>query len=135
MKASSKLSLEWFEQVANFEKWAVGKTVSELLNMQTVYIDDERATVPNEPDLNVSVSISVGDFLKVIRLAAINAGWDPSSDRLAQSSDEEEEINYSSFFESGSGNGNGEYEDEVTDVSTESEPESDAEGGSEGSSN
>ena len=135
MKASSKLSLEWFEQVANFEKWAVGKTVSELLNMQTVYIDDERATVPNEPDLNVSVSISVGDFLKVIRLAAINAGWDPSSDRLAQSSDEEEEINYSSFFESGSGNGNGEYEDEVTDVSTESESESDAEGGSEGSSN
>ena len=135
MKASSKLSLEWFEQVANFEKWAVGKTVSELLNMQTVYIDDERPSVPSEPDLNVSVSISVGDFLKVIRLAAINAGWDPSSDRLAQSSDEEEEINYSSFFESGSGNGNGEYEDEVTDVSTESEPESDAEGGSEGSSN
>ncbi|MBR5769420.1 MAG: hypothetical protein IKX98_04870 [Clostridia bacterium] len=135
MKASSKLSLEWFEQVANFEKWAVGKTVSELLNMQTVYIDDERATVPNEPDLNVSVSISVGDFLKVIRLAAINAGWDPSSDRLAQSSDEEEEINYSSFFESGSGNGNGEYEDEVTDVSTESEPESETESGSEDSSN
>lgn len=135
MKASSKLSLEWFEQVENFEKWAVGKTVKDLLNMQTVYIDEERDAVPNEPDLNVSVSISVGDFLKVIRLAAINAGWDPSSDRLAQSSEEDSGIDYSSFFESGSGEGNGEYDDEVTDVSTESEPESDAEGGSEDSGN
>ena len=104
MKASSKLSLEWFEQVANFEKWAVGKTVAELLNMKTVYIDEERTSVPNEPDLNVSVSISVGDFLKVIRLAAINAGWDPGNDRIEESSESSDEIDYSSFFESGSGN-------------------------------
>ena len=104
MKASSKLSLEWFEQVANFEKWAVGKTVSELLNMKTVYIDETRPSVPGEPDLNVSVSISVGDFLKVIRLAAIDAGWDPSNNSLSESS-EEEEVTYSSFFESDSGSG------------------------------
>ncbi len=112
MKSSSKLSLEWFEQVENFEKWAVGKKVSELLNMKTVYIDETRPSAPGEPDLNVSVSISVGDFLKVIKLAAINAGWDPSSDRLAQSS-EEEEITYSSFFESESSpSASGEREDE-----------------------
>lgn len=112
MKSASKLSLEWFEQVENFEKWAVGKTVSELLNMKTVYIDDERPSAPGEPDLNVSVSISVGDFLKVIKLAAINAGWDPSSDRLAASS-EEEEVTYSSFFESvPAPSGSGEREDE-----------------------
>ena len=119
MKASSKLSLEWFEQVANFEKWAVGKTVSELLNMQTVYIDDSRPCVPSEPDLNVSVSISVDDFLKVIRLAAIDAGWDPSSNRVAESS-EEEEMTYSSFFESGTGAGSGEHEDEEVSSSVES---------------
>ena len=112
MKSSSKLSLEWFEQVENFEKWAVGKTVSELLNMKTVYIDETRPSAPGEPDLNVSVSISVGDFLKVIKLAAINAGWDPSSDRLAESS-EEEEVTYSSFFESDSApSGSGAHEDE-----------------------
>lgn len=112
MKSSSKLSLEWFEQVENFEKWAVGKKVSELLNMKTVYIDETRPSAPGEPDLNVSVSISVGDFLKVIKLAAINAGWDPSSDRLAQSSSEEE-ITYSSFFESeSSSSASGEREDE-----------------------
>ena len=112
MKSSSKLSLEWFEQVENFEKWAVGKTVSELLNMKTVYIDETRPSAPGEPDLNVSVSISVGDFLKVIKLAAINAGWDPSSDRLAESS-EEEEVTYSSFFESDSApTGSGAHEDE-----------------------
>ena len=112
MKSSSKLSLEWFEQVENFEKWAVGKKVSELLNMKTVYIDETRPSAPGEPDLNVSVSISVGDFLKVIKLAAINAGWDPSSDRLAESS-EEEEVTYSSFFESESSpSASGEHEDE-----------------------
>lgn len=126
MKASSKLSLEWFEQVENFEKWAVGKTVSDLLNMKTVDIDDTRTSVPGEPDLNVSVSISVGDFLKVIRLAAINAGWDPSSNRLAESS-EEEEVTYSSFFESSSASGTGEHEDEEINSSLESITESGAE--------
>ena len=70
MKASSKLSLEWFEQVENFEKWAIGKTVDELLAMKTTYIDEDRPAIPNEPDLNVSVSISVDDFLKVIEIAA-----------------------------------------------------------------
>ena len=134
MKASSKLSLEWFEQVENFEKWAVGKTVSELLNMKTVYIDEERPSVPGEPDLNVSVSISVGDFLKVIRLTAINAGWDPSSDRLAQSSEESDDFDYSSFFESGSGNGNGEYEDDVTGLSSVEDVSSDAGSDSDASS-
>lgn len=126
MKASSKLSLEWFEQVENFEKWAVGKTVSDLLNMKTVYIDETRPSVPGEPDLNVSVSISVGDFLKVIRLAAINAGWDPSSNRLAASV-EEQEIDYSSFFDSGSGNGSGTHEDDLIGSSDEV---SDSDGGS-----
>ena len=133
MKASSKLSLEWFEQVANFEKWAVGKTVSELLNMQTVYIDEERPSVPSEPDLNVSVSISVGDFLKVIRLAAINAGWDPSSDRLAQSSEEDSGIDYSSFFESGSGEGNGTHEDDAGETFSSETEESDSDSGEESS--
>ena len=128
MKSSSKLSLEWFEQVANFEKWAVGKKVGDLVNMKTVYIDDTRPSVPGEPDLSVSVSISVGDFLKVIRLAAINAGWDPSSDRLAVES-EEEEVTYSSFFESDSApSGSGTHEDEAPSSSAvESETDSDSE--------
>ena len=135
MKSSSKLSLEWFEQVANFEKWAVGKKVGDLVNMKTVYIDDTRPSVPGEPDLSVSVSISVGDFLKVIRLAAINAGWDPSSDRLAVES-EEEEVTYSSFFESDSApSGSGTHEDETPSGSAvEDEAPSDSEDASSSSS-
>ncbi|MBQ9557851.1 MAG: hypothetical protein IJU94_04510 [Clostridia bacterium] len=131
MKSSSKLSLEWFEQVANFEKWAVGKKVGDLLNMKTVYIDDTRPSVPGEPDLSVSVSISVGDFLKVIRLAAINAGWDPSSGRLAEES-EEEEVTYSSFFISDSVP-SGSYEDEAPSSSAV-ESEGGADSGSENAS-
>lgn len=99
MKSASKLSLEWFEQVENFEKWAIGKTVDELLGMKTVYIDEERPSVPGEPDLNVSVSISVGDFLKAIRAAAINAGWDPDSDVVFSSESSEQQVDYSIFFE------------------------------------
>ena len=125
MKASSKLSLEWFEQVENFEKWAVGKTVNELLNMQTVYIDETRPCVPSEPDLNVSVSISVGDFLKVIRLAAIDAGWDPSSNVISESS-EEEEVTYSSFFESSSDSGTREDEQSSSADAAETAPEAES---------
>ena len=100
MKPVSKIGLEWFEQVENFEKWAVGKTVGELLAMKTVSIDDERVSVPGEPDLNVSVSINVGDFLKAVRAAAINAGWDPSSGVISSSEESSQEVDYSSFFES-----------------------------------
>lgn len=100
MKPASKIGLEWFEQVENFENWAVGKTVNELLAMKTVRIDDERVTVPGEPDLNVSVTINVGDFLKAVRAAAINAGWDPESDAVSSSEQSVQEVDYSSFFES-----------------------------------
>lgn len=102
MKASSKLSLEWFEQVENFENWAIGKTVDELLGMKTTYIDETRPSIPNEPDLNVSVSISVGDFLKAIELAAKDAGWTPNCSELECSESSSESVDYSSFFEDSS---------------------------------
>lgn len=102
MKASSKLSLEWFEQVENFEKWAIGKTVDELLAMKTTYIDEDRPAIPNEPDLNVSVSISVDDFLKVIEIAAKDAGWSPNKEELSHSEESSDDIDYSSFFEDSS---------------------------------
>lgn len=102
MKASSKLSLEWFEQVENFEKWAVGKTVDELLAMKTTYIDETRPAIPNEPDLNVSVSISVDDFLKVIEIAAKDAGWSRNSSELSHPESSSDEVDYSSFFEDSS---------------------------------
>lgn len=98
LKSASKLSLEWFEQVQNFEKWAVGQTVDQLLGMKTTYIDDSRPAVPNEPDLNVSVSISVDDFLKAVRAAAIDAGWTENGVQQEEEQ-EEEEVTYSSFFD------------------------------------
>lgn len=98
LKSASKLSLEWFEQVANFEKWAVGQKVDQLLAMKTTFIDESRPAVPNEPDLNVSVSISVDTFLKAIRAAAIDAGWTENG-VVQEVEEEEDEITYSSFFE------------------------------------
>ena len=102
MKSSSKISLEWFEQVEKLEKWAEGKTVDEFLAMKTAYVDSERPSIPNEPDLTVSVSISVGEFLAATRAAAINAGW-TGEDTISESeSSVDSSISADSFFESGS---------------------------------
>lgn len=119
MKDASKLSLEWFEQVQNFEKWAVGQKVDQLLAMKTTYIDESRSAVPNEPDLNVSVSISVDAFLKAIRAAAIDAGWTENGVKQ-EVEEEEEEITYSSFFEDPNNNtDSGSSEESVVESSSE----------------
>lgn len=53
--------LNWFEQVAAFEKYAIGKTVQEI-------VDGDPAT-----DLTSSVSIDVTGFVEGLKLAADNA--------------------------------------------------------------
>ena len=47
MKDKSSIKKEWYEQVEALEKWAVGKTVEEVLNMPTTQ-KDEKHTVTAE---------------------------------------------------------------------------------------
>ena len=72
MKDKSSIKKEWFEQVEAFEKWAVGKTVEEVLNMPTTQ-KDEKHTVTADKDLMTGCTISVTGFQQALDKAAKNA--------------------------------------------------------------
>ena len=72
MKDKSSIKKEWFEQVEAFEKWAVGKTVEEVLNMPTTQ-KDEKHTVTADKDLMTGCTISVTGFQQALDKAVKNA--------------------------------------------------------------
>ena len=72
MKDKSSIKKEWFEQVEALEKWAVGKTVEEVLNMPTTQ-KDEKHTVTADKDLMTGCTISVTGFQQALDKAAKNA--------------------------------------------------------------
>ena len=71
MKALSEkigIGKEWFEQCEAFEKWCVGKTLDQVMNMKTK-TGGEGSPVPDEPDLATGCTIYVGQFQEAIKLA------------------------------------------------------------------
>ena len=72
MKDKSSIKKEWFEQVEALEKWAVGKTVEEVLNMPTTQ-KDEKHTVSADKDLMTGCTIGVTAFQQALDKAAKNA--------------------------------------------------------------
>ena len=72
MKDKSSIKKEWYEQVEALEKWAVGKTVEEVLNMPTTQ-KDEKHTVPADKDLMTGCTISVTGFQQALDKAVKNA--------------------------------------------------------------
>lgn len=61
----SDATLEWYEQAANFEEYAVGKTAAEIAGAETV-LNDEGHTVFVDETLYASVSISIKDFQEAV---------------------------------------------------------------------
>lgn len=72
MKDKSSIKKEWYEQVEALEKWAVGKTVEEVLTMPTTQ-KDEKHTVTADKDLMTGCTISVTAFQQALDKAAKNA--------------------------------------------------------------
>ena len=72
MKDKSPIKKEWYEQVEALEKWAVGKTVEEVLNMPTTQ-KDEKHTVSADKDLMTGCTIGVTAFQQALDKAAKNA--------------------------------------------------------------
>ena len=72
MKDKSPIKKEWYEQVEALEKWAVGKTVEEVLNMPTTQ-KDEKHTVTADKDLMTGCTIGVTAFQQALEKAAKNA--------------------------------------------------------------
>ena len=72
MKKASALGRDWHEEIADLEKWMVGKTADQISNMKVKEVDGTPG-IPAETDLTSKVTISVGDFQKVVVKAIVNA--------------------------------------------------------------
>ena len=68
MKKASNIGKEWNEEAAAFAKYVVGKTADEV---KGVAVNDKGE--PTNQELTASVTISVGDFMKVIDKAVSSA--------------------------------------------------------------
>ena len=66
MHKVSSIGKEWYEQIAELEKWMVGKTVAEITGMKVKERDESHPAVPDVPELTSSVTINVGDYLAVV---------------------------------------------------------------------
>lgn len=73
MRKASGIGKEWFEQIAAFADYCVGKTVEEVLAIETYQKDENHKAVPAVEDLKASVTITVGDYLAALKKAAENA--------------------------------------------------------------
>ena len=69
----SPIGKEWFEQMDALQEWMVGKTVEEIVSMETTKRDDAHPTVPNVPELTSSVTMDVGEYLEIVEEAWNNA--------------------------------------------------------------
>lgn len=68
MKSKSGIGREWYEQIAELEKWMVGKTVDEVNTMKV-----KDGGHPDIADLNSKVTISVSDYQAAVAEAFANA--------------------------------------------------------------
>jgi len=73
MKRASEAGLELFEQLDNLEAYCLGKTVDEVLAIQTEKRDDAHLEVPADEDLKSIVTITIGEFLRAFEKAVANA--------------------------------------------------------------
>lgn len=74
LKASS-ISKEWFEQMAAFENWMIGKTVDEIKGLKVKERDESHKNVPDVPELTSSVTITVESYI-----AAVEEAWNNAED-------------------------------------------------------
>lgn len=67
IKASS-IGKEWYEQIADLEKWMAGKTIDQIKGMK---VSEDSTTL--ETDLVSKVTISLADFINAVEKAVANA--------------------------------------------------------------
>jgi len=72
IKASS-IKKEWYQQIAELEKWMIGKTVEEVKAMKTVNKDASHPAVPDVAELTSLVTVSVQDYVAALEEAFTNA--------------------------------------------------------------
>ena len=73
MAKVSTIKLEWYQQMANFEKWMIGKTVAEIKALKVKQRDASHTNVPDIPELTSLVTITVQDYIAAVEDAWNNA--------------------------------------------------------------
>ena len=69
-RKASAIGKEWFEQIAAFEAYCIGKTVAEIQAMPTKAANESHPTVPDVADLATTVTIDVGGYIEALVKAA-----------------------------------------------------------------
>ena len=73
MVKASSIGKEWFEQMAAFEEWMIGKTAAEITGLKVKERDASHKAVPDVPELTSSVTITVDGYQSVVAEAIKNA--------------------------------------------------------------
>ncbi|MBE3519522.1 MAG: hypothetical protein IMW97_04370 [Firmicutes bacterium] len=73
MRKASSIGKEWYQQIAEFEKWMVGKTVQEIKSLKVKQRDAAHPAVPDVPELTSLVTITVQDYIAAVEEAYKNA--------------------------------------------------------------
>ena len=73
MRKASSIKKEWFEQIASFEQWMIGKTVAEIKSLKVKQRDASHPSVPDVPELTSTVTMTVQDYIAVVEEAYKNA--------------------------------------------------------------
>lgn len=73
MRKASEIGKEWFEQIAEFEKYIVGKTLEQVQAIPTYERDEKHTRVPDVADLKTTVTIDIGGYVDALAKAVANA--------------------------------------------------------------
>ena len=73
MKKASTIGKEWFEQISEFEKWMVGKSVDEIKSLKVKERDESHKNVPDVPELTSNVTITVEGYIAAVEESFANA--------------------------------------------------------------
>jgi len=70
---ASSIKMNWYEQIAELEKWMTGKTVDEIKAMKVKQSDASHPAVPDVPELASLVTVTVHEYIEAVAEAYDNA--------------------------------------------------------------
>ncbi|MGI6643386.1 MAG: hypothetical protein ACOX3V_05255 [Bacillota bacterium] len=69
----SSIGKEWYQQIAELEKWMEGKTANDIKSMKTKERDASHTAVPDVPELTSLVTVTVEDYINAVVESSDNA--------------------------------------------------------------
>ena len=82
MVGASAIKKEWFEQMAAFEEWMIGKTVDEITGLKVKEANPTHQNVPDVPELTSTVTITVESYIAAVEEAWTNAVDAPGAETV-----------------------------------------------------